>query len=156
MNKIIVLVFVCFYPISIWACSCIGKKTVKDEISKSDVIFSGKILSRNIVAINDSNLPSGLVLRNVEFIILITKIYKGQAINDTLRLITGVGGGDCGYEFEIGSEYIIYSLHSNKYFESGNKVDVFIYTDICTRTRRIDKKELRKIKRCLKSAVGDV
>jgi hypothetical protein len=151
MNKIIVLVFVCFFPISIWACSCIGEKTVKEEISKSDIVFSGKIISKNIFTVNDDNLPLGLVLKKAEYIILITKIYKGQAASDTLRLITGVGSGDCGYEFVIGSEYIIYSVHSNKYFESGNKVDTFLYTDICTRTRRIDKNELRKIKRCLKT-----
>lgn len=151
MNKIIVLAFACFFPLNIWACSCIGEKTVKEEVSKSDVIFSGKIISKNIFTVNDDNLPSGLVLKKAEYIILVTKIYKGQTTSDTLKLITGVGSGDCGYEFAIGSEYIIYSVRSNKYFESGNKVETFLYTDICTRTRRIDKKELRNIKRCLRT-----
>jgi hypothetical protein len=149
MNKLIIglILIVVNQPFNTKACSCIGENTVEKEVHKSDVVFTGKVLSKNVFTVNDNNLPTGLIVKKAEYTILVTKLYKGVLVSDTIKIITGVGSGDCGYEFLIGFEYIIYSVYSEKYFESGQKVDKFFHTDICSRTRRIEKKELRKIKR---------
>jgi hypothetical protein len=37
-----------------------------------------------------------------------TKSKTAKFTADTIQIVTGFGGGDCGYEFEIGKDYIIY------------------------------------------------
>jgi hypothetical protein len=81
------------------------------------------------------------MMKKVEYVFLVLQKYKGQIKSDTLKLVNGIGIGDCGYNFTIGSDFIVYSVFLTKYFEMGKNVDKFLYTDICTRTRRIDKKD---------------
>lgn len=45
----------------------------------------------------------------------------------TVRVTTGMGGGDCGYNFTIGEQYLVYAYRSKDGAELG--------TGICTRTR---------------------
>lgn len=155
MSKVIfiefLILFFIWFPGNGWACSCIGENSVKQELKKSDVVLLGKILSKDIIIINDDNLPVGFELRRVKYSILVEKAYKGQAVRDTVELITGVGNGDCGYKFQIDSVYIIYSKYSNKYFPGGSAIDPFLYTDVCTRTKPFDKRELREIRRTVRT-----
>lgn len=151
MSREILLGLVFVLPLNVWACSCIGTNNVKQELKESDLVFSGKILSKNVFTVNDNNLPSGFDLKKAEYIVLISEIYKGHLTNDTLNVITGVGGGDCGLEFSVGVDYIIYAAYKNKYFERGQQIKRFVFTNICTRTKPIDKNEIRKIKRFLKN-----
>jgi excinuclease UvrABC nuclease subunit len=150
MKKIILLLTCCF-PFSIWACSCIGEKTVKEEIIASDVVFLGKIIAKKDITINDDRDLSGISSQKMEYTVQVIKMYKGRAINNTLKIITGLGSGDCGNLFSIGSEYIIYSTYFD-YFYQGKKMDTpYLHTNICTRTRRSEKKELKEIIRYLKN-----
>lgn len=151
MNRMAKVLFILLllHPFITNACSCIGENSVKKEVERSDVVFSGKVLSKNIFSVNDSNLPNGFLLHKAEYVILVSKLFKGKLLCDTIKVVTGVGKGDCGYEFLIGVEYIIYAYNSDKYFESGQKTDNFLQTDICSRTRKINKKEIKKIIKCL-------
>ena len=148
--KTTLFLLICFMHVKTWACTCVGENTIQEEIKQSDYIFAGKIISKNIFIVNDTNLPSGFLMKQVEYTILAVKIYKGKTSNDTIRLVTGLGNGDCGYEFAVGLKYIIYSVYYNKYFAHGNNVAPFLYTNICTRTKRIHNKELKKLKRYFK------
>lgn len=56
-----------------------------------------------------------------------TKSWKGM--NKTIIPIsTGRGGGDCGYEFEVNKEYIVYASHAY------GVPDHYLVTSICSRT----------------------
>jgi|SRR5690606_6646742 len=142
---ILVLIICC--PSIVFSCTCEGEESVKEAIQNSDVVFLGKVLSKNIIEIKDENLPTNYSLKKAKYVLLITKIYKGVVINDSLSIITGLGSGDCGFEFEVGLDYIVYSKYSNKYFERGIEVDEFLSTDICSRTILNQKCELKKVKK---------
>jgi hypothetical protein len=55
--------------------------------------------------------------------------YRGDK-QKPMRLSTGLGGGDCGFDFEVGKEYLVYAFKD----ETGE-----LSTNICTRTTRLEK-----------------
>ncbi|MBP6455503.1 MAG: hypothetical protein KA275_02135 [Chitinophagaceae bacterium] len=148
MNKILLLLFILFQWNYGFSCSCIGKRTVREEFEKSDAVFEGRILSKNKFIVQDNNLPANYKMYKVEFKILVLKKYKGSLVKDTISVITGNGGGDCGIDFILDKSYIIYTNYSNKYFENGKEIQPFLTTDICRRNTINNKKEQRKLK-CL-------
>ena len=62
-----------------------------------------------------------------EVTLRVTRIWKGKP-GKTLTVFTGRGGGDCGFPFERGKEYLIY-LPS----EPWERCDV----DICSRSAKL-------------------
>jgi hypothetical protein len=59
----------------------------------------------------------------------VEEVWKGQSTR-RITLRTGRSGGDCGFEFEVGTRYLVYVRA-----DSPNGCD----TDICTRTAPIGK-----------------
>lgn len=82
-----------------------------------------------------------------KFTFKINELYKGKIKIDTIEIITGMGHGDCGYEFEIGKSYVVYASKRNKFYEEGAKVTTFLYTDICFRTTEQVEEERAKIEK---------
>lgn len=145
-------IFLFFYLPSItFACSCIGKSKINTEIKKTDILFSGKVISKKIFSVKIEYVPEEFYPKKVEYEVLVIKKYKGNILTDTLKIVTGIGNGDCGFNFLINHTYIIYGMYSKKKLESGETVDEFIETDICTRTRLYECLEDKKIVRYLKN-----
>lgn len=137
------------------ACTCIGESTVKDEIKNKDAVFVGAITDSEELRIYDTLIPNKTIYRvEMKFTMVIETIYKGRQISDTTFIFTGSGGGDCGFNFQIGQKYIVYAGH----FKTANRYNgqVFIdkksafYTTICTRTRKYQDEEINEIERHLK------
>ncbi len=145
LPKIVLILIITVLSLSSLACSCVGKSSVKEGVHKSNIVFSGKILTKNVFVLDDSILPKGLKLYQTEYKILVAKVYKGKMRKDTISLITGIGKGDCGFEFKVGNDYIVYSNYKDKYFTLGKRVKKFLYTDICTRTKPFDENEHQEI-----------
>jgi hypothetical protein len=147
-KKILFIIFASIMACKVGlACSCVGTNTIKQELRKSNVVFVGRVLSHRTFIVVDSALPKGFTMKMAEYRILKSRIYKGEIKTDTISIITGIGGGDCGLEFIVGEEYIVYAKYLEQYFDSGNKIDKFLYTNICTRTTKTNNKELRKIRK---------
>lgn len=147
----IVLLIVFFLIVNAgYACTCIGKRSIKQEIKNTDVILVGNILSKRVFSIKTDFVPEEFYIKKVEYLVKVKISLKGNIVNDTIRIITGVGNGDCGVEFSLNHDYIIYGNYNNKYSEDGATVEKFISTDICSRTKIFDECELKKIKRIQK------
>lgn len=140
------LLFLCYFNCN--ACTCIGIISVIKEVEASDIIVCGKVISENIFTVKEWRNKKKL--EQIEYKISISKIFKGSNSTDTLRIVTGTGSGDCGVKFLVGKKYIIYAQYRNKYFEQGEPVKQFYYTDICTRTQLFNKNEAKEISRCVK------
>lgn len=141
MWKNALLTFFCLFSTFSFACTCIGKSKIKHAIKASDAVFVGNVLSAEKAKIK---LDSSSTVEMMEYKILVTERIKGKAITDTMKIYTGFGNGDCGFNFKIGEKYIIYSIYTE--YTLWGKVD-FLSTDICTRTNFYSEEELRKIKR---------
>ena len=102
------------------ACTCAGRIAVCEAFWKTPVVFEGEVLS--IVPVANSRGEEYPPERRVRF--AIGKVHRGD-IGDTAELMTGAGGGDCGYTFKQGGRYLVYAN-----FYAGK-----LTAGICSRTR---------------------
>lgn len=157
MNKtILVLIFLSWTTNELTACSCEGRSKVRDEIKNSDVLFVGAILDQENRIIEGPPIMRASIAdgkkkmlptshQTIRYRLLIESVYKGKISRDTITIISGEGGGDCGIVFEVGEKYIVYG-RKRSFF--GRPIEKNAYwTDICTRTTRYDKSEVDDIEK---------
>lgn len=113
-----------FGQIEAHACSCelpLGNSTLKQQVKKarndSQAIFTGEVIE--IIRPTDSY--SVIVKFRVD------QSWKGK-LQKEITLITGRGGGDCGYRFEVGRGYLVYAYGSD---------EASLSTNICQRTTEL-------------------
>jgi hypothetical protein len=141
--KNFLLFILCVAPLSarLVACSCIGESTVKGSVKSSDLVIVGNILTGERIDVADTSWSPGkdslgndrfVVRSKMKYRVLVTQTFKGKFKGDTITLLTGMGSGDCGYHFNVGSSYIIYGYKDAA--SNGWRSNTFT-TNICTRTR---------------------
>ena len=128
-----------------FACSCIPQPSMEKAIDETDVVVTGKVLSKEAFTKKDGRL-SKYFTRNVKYKIEVTKIHKGKIKKGIITIVTGPAmGGDCGVFFEIGKSYTIYADYM--LIDAGGKKVAFLETSICTRTAKADKTESKRIEK---------
>lgn len=95
------------FPSVTSACSCVELSSVEEEFEHSKAVFSGKV-----VDIKVRRSLKGYTTQSVLF--EVTKTWKGVE-QSQIRITTGQGGGDCGYNFIKGNEYLVYAYESTMY-----------------------------------------
>ena len=95
------------------ACSCAGPTPPSEAFDESTAVFAGKV-----TGIESSNYG-----RTVHFDA--ERAWKGVT-ESAVTIKTGTDGGDCGYGFEEGKEYLVYVYGSES-----------LTTGICGRTQPI-------------------
>ena len=92
----------------IFACDCIigtsenlqeFQKLVEYAYENSEAVFSGKV-------IEISKKPHSSIV-SVKF--KVDKSWKSVSQKESVQLITGEGDEDCGYKFEVGKKYLVYT-----------------------------------------------
>jgi hypothetical protein len=102
------------------ACSCAAPATPADALARSSAAFVGRVTDIDKPLLDSLGLTtSGLHYVTFE----VTRSWKGVA-SDRVVVRTRLSGEACGYRFEIGQEYLVYT--------SG---DADLITGICTGTR---------------------
>lgn len=77
------------------ACKC-APQPFETQANEADMIFAGQVSYREVIG-------------NRTFVkFKLSAIYKGNAAN-AITITTGLGGGDCGYNFETGKSYLVFS-----------------------------------------------
>ena len=134
-----------FTSISSSGCSCIFGIPLLEHIKSTQFIFRATPVFADtigtLVSFSDNDTINAAMIR---FTFSIKTLYKGDIKSDTVQLVTGRGGGDCGFPFIIGKDYIIFSdlmtLAEGQKLdsESWNKTDFKwkwrLTTNICTAT----------------------
>uniref|UniRef100_UPI001E52553B TonB family protein n=1 Tax=Pleomorphovibrio marinus TaxID=2164132 RepID=UPI001E52553B len=151
----------------IFACSCVGQRTVQEEVKHADAVLVGTIVSKDLVTLSDSTLlhffQNDTTFKNNRFAnmtiakygFFVHDIYKGKISTDTIVIYTGIGGGDCGIRFKIGEKYIIYG-ENNTYFGQVNNDFKFpkeknaYWTYSCLRTMSYYQDEITEIEKFAK------
>jgi hypothetical protein len=107
--------------------------------NRSDAIFEGRVESVDLkwsvieakvgalipADIEDDNSPEMQVSFDV------SRSYRGEQ-QKNIRIRTGVGGGDCGFDFQVGEQYLVYAFAD----ESGK-----LSTGICSGTALLDERK---------------
>lgn len=115
-----VYILLVYIPNPANACSCAPPPSVESEFSRSDAVFSGKVIS-----VKDKRSLNGILTKSVIF--EVSQTWKGVK-ESQINITTGSGGGDCGIHFIVGEEYLVYSRESDMY---GKKQ---LTTIMCDRT----------------------
>jgi hypothetical protein len=108
------------FPISAYACDCVPPDSVETELSQSDAVFSGKVIS-----IKEKRSSAGYIKKEIIFEVYQT--WKGVE-ESHIKITSGQGGGDCGYHFVTDGEYLVYGRNSDMFGKSQ------LNTGICDKT----------------------
>lgn len=149
----------------IMACTCIGETSIADDIKNSKMIFKGMVIQKDTLTIYNSDT---ILIQNyyndlgdkkqyksykdykelvwgtkiLEYTIKNIEVYKGRNKFDFIKIRTGFGGGDCGYEFAINETYLIFANNAkylknskNRHKSKWRKIKNIYETNICMRTK---------------------
>lgn len=120
-----VLLLTTVFIADVAACSCQdGGASPCQEYWRTDVVFTGMVVGSAKITISEGD--SKFEQRLVRF--EISQTFRGEQAAKA-EIVTGWGGGDCGYSFKDGETYLVYA--------SRNKENQRLYTSVCTRTRPI-------------------
>jgi hypothetical protein len=128
LGVLLVLVAVGGWPGSAaQACSCAHPGPPCRALSNSDAVFAGRVSE-----IRDEDGPprdGGVRGPRRRVRLVVEESFRGAGVKrgGALEVATGLGGGDCGYRFEVGERYLVYAEHPT----GGDG----LYTGICSRTR---------------------
>jgi 5-hydroxyisourate hydrolase-like protein (transthyretin family) len=111
-----------FVAQTVSACSCAFGGAPCQEYWRVDAVFSGTVVSSGKITVDQGSYKSEMRLLHM----MIEQPIRGIQTPE-LDVITGWGGGDCGYGFQVGKRYLVYAYRDAK--------DNRLSTSICTRTR---------------------
>jgi hypothetical protein len=128
--------FLIFATVNAFACFCGGgnsKSTMRETVAAysagaTQVIFEGSVEKQELQSGSPGAPAAALSMtgfgshRVVTFNVL--RAYRGKASGNVTGL-TGLSGGDCGFDFESGKKYLVYASRVNT---------DFLFTSICSGT----------------------
>jgi hypothetical protein len=108
------------------ACSCAMSGPPCQSAWYADAVFSGTVLSIEQMDDHDA-LGRSWESRVVRF-----NVQRGfiNGPSGTVDVVTGMGGGDCGYRFKVGVQYLVYA--------SKNPASGRLSASSCSRTKPLD------------------
>lgn len=118
------VILVVYLPSTAQACSCALPSSAQDQLSRSQAVFAGRALG-----VKEQRFLNGGMAKAVRF--EVSRIWKGESVSEII-IYTGSGGGDCGFDFKEGQDYLVYANPSSMY---GDKE--LLVTIICDRTKQL-------------------
>lgn len=117
------LILIAPRPVS--ACSCVADVPLCESFWNADLVFEGEVVAIESLPGSNSTGPR-FVKRQVRF--TVERVWRGNAA-DSVTVMTGAGGGDCGYNFRKGRKYLVFaSEHEGR-----------LWTNICSPTKPLDR-----------------
>ena len=156
-NLITIIVFLLVGTLQVMACDCKEVKSIIEEYNYSKSVITGEIISQEKVVVTDSNIVeykpdskpyNGRLI--MKYTLVISEIIKGNFKTDTIEVYTGMGGGDCGFKFNIGEKYLIYGIDGTYNDGIFTDEDKSLWTINCLRTKLTDKTEIEKLRQIAK------
>ena len=148
-------------------CTCVPiYDSIGNEIKMNyDLIFKGRVekidtvfyVDEGLLRANYSTIDSGAYVTGLIVFLNVNTVFKGNRTTQKIRIITGIGGGDCGYSFKAGKSYIVYATkqpyilidsfndENRNSFKSHD--EVLFETNVCTGTTDLVKKAEAILKR---------
>lgn len=122
------------------ACSCALPLSPAEQFASAGMTFEGEVqrvhdrwtwlrrMKVYVWALANRTPDYSLSEQGFEITFRVGRMWRGDG-SRTVKIVTGRGGGDCGFHFERGRRYLVYAYRSEE-GEWG--------TGICTRTRAIE------------------
>lgn len=111
------------------ACSCAGPGIPCQDYGRASAVFIGTAIAVRTVERTTDRDGNGIDYWPRTFKFSVEQSFLGIQSTE-VEVSTGLGGGDCGYGFKLGSRYVVYAYQSSK----ANRLT----TSICSRTKPFD------------------
>ena len=120
---LLTLVGVAFSEVTARACTCVGPNPPCQATWQSDAVFVARVLS-----IEDAppSVEQGVPWPQIRVRLRVAEAFRGVTVGE-VDVFTGRGGGDCGYAFVAGVDYLVYAYR--------HPANGGLRTGICSRTR---------------------
>ena len=124
------------------ACSCITNPPPKEALAEATAVFAGEVIAIEIPPLHwqgDAKLPAedlltrlpgGEAVRTQRVTVSVSKVWKGEHITQRQLLYTVHDCCMCGFGFQIGQEYLIYTYGDGKRLSA----------TFCSRTAKLEPK----------------
>src|SRR5947207_1989223 len=106
------------------ACECAGTPKACETFWQTDAVFTGTVRSLSVFSVERGEGSFKYKVEQVSVRLQIADLFRGELVGAEVEVITGMGGGDCGYHFERDKQYLVYA----------SKFENRLHTSICTRT----------------------
>ncbi len=162
-NNLFVFLFI-FFSKSIFACACFPIWTDEEVFNKTELIFIGRVIKIDTLKTlpefyvkehNYTEDSTNTYTYDLFVTFTVKRVIKGHLSIDTIIIMTGIGGGDCGYPFQKNKVYIVHTNEKVTYYidetSSRNRLlkkSIFA-TNFCERTTTEIKKELKFLRKFL-------
>ncbi|HEV3048747.1 MAG TPA: hypothetical protein VGX50_00475 [Longimicrobium sp.] len=87
-------------------CSCVGAGDAPSGLASSDAVFTARVLSVRDTVVGRGSEYGPRQMRRVT--LRVDRAWKGVG-SRTVVVVTGMGGGDCGFPFRRGKSYLVYA-----------------------------------------------
>jgi hypothetical protein len=104
----------------VFACQCAGRALPCEGYWKASAVFIGTVISRTTTTRKSEGEFNN---RLIHF--AVDRAFRNVEGSE-VEVATGLGGGDCGYDFRVGGQYLVYA------YQTANNQ---LATGICSRTR---------------------
>ena len=109
------------------ACLCReATESVAEAAHNSDAVFEGQVVALELLEVPGQR--EGTFIWKVSVTLRVARSWKGIE-KGLVKLRTGSGVGDCGYDFRLQRAYLVFAKHD----EGGR-----LYTSSCSRTAQVD------------------
>lgn len=131
MRFLLAVLFLIFSQTDGLTCSCIWTSIEKDY-QRSEAVFSAEVLKLNRL-LDEKQEDYGIMVE-----LRIIQRFKGMVSQtDTFKIKTGYGGGDCGFRFEEGKQYLIFASMNPMY--NAKQKNEWV-TTVCSHTGLISRR----------------
>lgn len=133
-----------------FSCTCIGELSIRSSIRRADLVCWVKVSRVDTIDVPYApmGINSGVSFPFKEVFFDVEYLYKGKRRREYSSLMTALGnGGDCGFGFRVGHEYIVYAHYVKRLLADNPLPKPVLYTDVCTRTRVYEDSEVAGILR---------
>ncbi|HEX5726616.1 MAG TPA: hypothetical protein VFX98_14165 [Longimicrobiaceae bacterium] len=108
------------------ACSCVGPVAPVEALAGADAVFVGMVVAIRDTTVTFGDGSGGLGYQQRVVELQVEGAWKGVASN-RVTVLTGRGGGDCGFPFRRAGKYLVYAHRSRG-------ASPALTTSICSRT----------------------
>ena len=105
------------------ACTCLENGPACEAYWKASTVFVGRVTA---VSPPPSGRPGATFLRSRRVRLEVSEPFSGVS-GSTIEVTTGSGGGDCGFPFKEGLDYVVYATRPDP--------DAPLVVSVCSRTR---------------------
>ena len=100
-----------------------------EEYWRSEAVFAGKVVKKLTFYVEEGEGDSRYKYQQVLVRFSIEQAFKGIA-GDEVEIVTGMGGGDCGFHFKDGERYVVYAIRNGRDKSR-------LYAGICNRIKLV-------------------